>query len=99
MSSTRGEVRPMTTTDTDVPLCRCGHERHPHTHLRPGTNCSRCGCPEWRAAGWRSRATTTARLAAMGMAYTVAGIALLAVVLVAFAFAVHGLILVFRAIP
>jgi hypothetical protein len=89
----------MATTDTDAELCRCGHERQPHDHLRPGTNCSRCGCPRWRAARRRSRATTTARLAAMGMAYTVAGIALLAVVLVAFAFAVHGLILVFRAIP
>ena len=89
----------MTTTDTDAPLCRCGHERHPHEHLRRGTNCSRCDCPRWRPAGWRSRAAAAARWALRAVAYTVAGVVLIWAVLVAFAWAAHGVDLVFRAIP
>jgi hypothetical protein len=25
--------------------CRCGHQRELHSHYRPGTDCSQCGCP------------------------------------------------------
>jgi hypothetical protein len=85
----------MTTTDTRAPLCRCGHERHPHKHLRRGTNCSRCDCPRWRTAGWRGHVLGAAR----GVGLLVAAVVLTSVLLVAFAWAVHGLVLVFRAIP
>lgn len=88
-----------TTTDTGAPLCRCGHERHPHEHLRRGSNCSRCDCPRWRTAGGRSRAGAVTKSIARAVAYAVAGAVLIAAVLVAFAWAVHGLVLVFRAIP
>lgn len=84
---------------TQALLCRCGHERHPHKHLRPGTDCSRCDCPRWRTAGWRSRAAAAARGTVKAVAYTVAAVVLIAVLLVAFAWAAHGVDLVFRAIP
>lgn len=28
----------------------CGHERGPHRHYRPGSNCTLCGCPRWQRA-------------------------------------------------
>jgi hypothetical protein len=31
--------------------CRCGHDRGPHTHHRPGLDCSKCGCP-WFLWKW-----------------------------------------------
>lgn len=48
--------------------CRCGHLRDKHTHYRPGTDCSQCGCPwflwEWNpflvrawALCWRDEVT------------------------------------------
>ncbi|NAZ87899.1 hypothetical protein [Kineococcus indalonis] len=35
--------------------CVCAHERRAHEHYRPGSDCSVCDCPRFRAAtGWRA---------------------------------------------
>jgi hypothetical protein len=38
--------RPVLTVPRRGPIsatCRCGQERAPHEHLRPGRDCARCG--------------------------------------------------------
>ena len=35
--------------------CWCGHPHDVHRHLRPGTDCSQCRCPEYlsrRSVTW-----------------------------------------------
>lgn len=36
--------------------CACGHVRTAHLHYRPGSDCSSCGCRQFRRRGLWSRA-------------------------------------------
>lgn len=45
----------------DTPVCRCGHLRDVHEHLRAGSDCGTCGrqlCPAYRRPpiGWADAA-------------------------------------------
>lgn len=43
------------------PMCVCEHTRFAHTHNRPGTDCSFCGCEVFARRRWWRRKRTQLR--------------------------------------
>lgn len=41
---------------TAIVTCGCGDSKEAHSHYRPGSECSRCGCRRLRRPGWIRRA-------------------------------------------
>ena len=73
-------------------MCVCGDERGAHAHYRGGSECALCdACGQFRRRSWHPAARIP--LQAAGIAAGSAG------VLVAIAWILHGVALLFRAIP
>ena len=73
-------------------LCVCGDERGAHAHYRGGSDCALCGtCGQFRRQSWHPAARIPLQAAA--------GVLGIAGVLVAGAWILHGVALLFRAIP